>query len=205
MGGSYVAPTVYPGDLQGSSREGGQTISCTKGVYWAQQGVGACTDITGSTQFRLSDGTIVTNTASITRGYKAGYNIMQTAGSSAGGDGDGGNGATGGNGGVGNNGGGGGGSTTNGHAGGGGGGFIYIVSRNIDGGARIGAAGGSGSGLRTRTACSSLGTSRTRRSTTRGCRSSGYPHRSRTETRRRPPPPAGWTAPRGCPRPRSGG
>ena len=35
---------------------------------------------------------------------------MQTAGSSAGGDGDGGNGATGGNGGVGNNGGGGGGS-----------------------------------------------------------------------------------------------
>lgn len=36
-------------------------------------------------------------------------------------------------------------SGSNGGAGGGGGGFIYIVSRNIDGGARIGAAGGSGS------------------------------------------------------------
>ena len=110
FGSNYSAPTVYPGDSQNSGVLGGQTISCTKGVYWAQQGVGACTDITGSTQFRLSDGTIVTNTASITRGFKAGYNIMQTAGSSAGGDGDGGNGATGGNGGVGNNGGGGGGS-----------------------------------------------------------------------------------------------
>ena len=30
--------------------------------------------------FRLPSGTIVTNTASITRGFKAGYNIMQTAG-----------------------------------------------------------------------------------------------------------------------------
>jgi len=110
FGSTYSAPTVYPGDSQNSGILGGQTIACTKGVYWAQQGVGACTDITGSTQFRISDGTIVTNTGSITRGFKAGYNIMQTAGSSAGGDGDGGNGASGGNGGVGNNGGGGGGS-----------------------------------------------------------------------------------------------
>ena len=100
FGGSYEAPTLYPGDLQGSSREGGQTISCTKGVYWAEQGVGACTDITGSTQFRLSDGTIVTNTASITRGFKAGYNIMQTASNRSGDGGGGGNGTTGGNGGA---------------------------------------------------------------------------------------------------------
>ena len=110
FGSNYSAPTVYPGDSQNSGVLGGQTISCTKGVYWAQQGVGACTDITGSTQFRLSDGTIVTNTASIARGFKAGYNIMQTAGSNIGNGGSGGNGATGGNGGVGNNGGGGGGS-----------------------------------------------------------------------------------------------
>ena len=87
---------------------GGQTISCTKGVYWAQQGVGACTDITGSTQFRLSDGTIVTNTASITRGFKAGYNIMQTASNRLGDGGGGGTGSTGGNGAA--SGGGGGGS-----------------------------------------------------------------------------------------------
>ena len=31
-------------------------------------------------KFRLSDGTEVTNTANIVRGFKAGYNIMQTAG-----------------------------------------------------------------------------------------------------------------------------
>ena len=31
-------------------------------------------------QFRLPDGTVVTNTAEITRGFKAGFNIMQTAG-----------------------------------------------------------------------------------------------------------------------------
>ena len=34
----------------------------------------------GTNVFRLSDGTVVTNTALITRGFKAGYNIMQTAG-----------------------------------------------------------------------------------------------------------------------------
>ena len=34
----------------------------------------------GNQQFRLPDGTVVTNTAEITRGFKAGFNIMQTAG-----------------------------------------------------------------------------------------------------------------------------
>jgi hypothetical protein len=52
---------------------------CTKGIYWREQGIGPCADV-GTTQFRLSDGTVVTNTGSITRGFKAGYNIMETAG-----------------------------------------------------------------------------------------------------------------------------
>ena len=66
-------------------------------------------------QFRLSDGTLVTNTASITRGFKAGFNIMQTAGIGVGTNlplilsGQGGHGATGGSGGI-NGGGGGGGA-----------------------------------------------------------------------------------------------
>ena len=34
----------------------------------------------GLTKFRFADGLQVTNTAEITRGFKAGYNIMQTAG-----------------------------------------------------------------------------------------------------------------------------
>jgi hypothetical protein len=107
FGSTFTRPAtdLYPGDTNASaSNGGGRTISCTKGVYWAEQGVGACDDISGSTQFRLSDGTLVTNTTAITRGFKAGYNIMQTAGKGGGGagtasatvGGDGGNGAFGG-------------------------------------------------------------------------------------------------------------
>ena len=109
FGSAYQSPTVYPGDSQATAEAGvggpgGRTISCPKGVYWAQQplaSLGPCADIAGSTKFRLSDGTEVTNTADLTRGYKAGYDIIQTAGikgeSTAG---DGGNGATGGHGGT---------------------------------------------------------------------------------------------------------
>ena len=108
---------VYPGDhhhtTDGGGVRGGVTIRCTKGSYWARRGFGACALI-GESQFRLPDGTIVTNTSSISRGFKDGYNIMQSAGSSAGGvvtnAGSGGNGATGGDGAVGKYGGGGGGS-----------------------------------------------------------------------------------------------
>ena len=97
-GSAFTAPFLYTGDQQRGGTLGGFTMSCTKGVYWAQQGVAPCADITGNNQFRLSDGTVVSNTGSIARGYKAGYNIIQTAG---GGNSSfrGGNGAAGGNGG----------------------------------------------------------------------------------------------------------
>ena len=61
--------------------------------------------------FRLPDGTKVTNTALITRGFKAGYNIMETAAGGSGDGGNGGNGATGGTGGSSSGGGGGSGYT----------------------------------------------------------------------------------------------
>ena len=108
-------PLVYPGDaIQGNNLykgliqtgiNGGRTIRCTKGVYWAQQGLAACDDIAAETiaatsKFRLSDGTEVTNSAEIVRGFKAGYNIMQTAGIDLGSGERGGNGATGGSGGL---------------------------------------------------------------------------------------------------------
>ncbi len=125
FGGSFTAPTLYPGDIQGSGNQHGRTISCTKGVYWAQQGLAACDDISGSTQFRLSDGTVVTNTASINRGFKAGYNIIQTAGAGIRTGGRGGNGATGGDGGVDNSGGGGGSGYTD--------GSVTIVSTRLGG------------------------------------------------------------------------
>ena len=103
FGSAFQSPTLYPGDSQepSSSVNGGKTISCTKGVYWAQQGVAPCADITGNSQIRLSNGTIITNSASITRGYKVGYNIIQTAGiNQTSNCGKGGNGATGGNGAI---------------------------------------------------------------------------------------------------------
>tara|TARA_B100000131_G_scaffold132314_1_gene128952 strand:+ start:19 stop:2472 length:2454 start_codon:yes stop_codon:yes gene_type:complete len=127
FGSAFVADTLYPGDTQATGNNGGQTIACTKGVYWAQQGKGACDDI-GTVKFRQPDGTIVTNTTdSITRGYKAGYNIIQTGGVSLT--------STGGNGGCGAEGGSG---TQNGSGSGGGGsgyhdGSITVVDTRLGG------------------------------------------------------------------------
>ena len=114
FGSAFSPSLVYPGDQISSINftgqvqtggNGGRTIRCTKGVYWAQQGVAACDDIAAETvaatsKFRLSDGTEVTNSAEIIRGYKAGYNIIQTAGGAIGFGARGGNGATGGSGGL---------------------------------------------------------------------------------------------------------
>ena len=69
------------------------------------------TSSVGITRFRLSDGTPVMNSKMIFRGFKAVYNIMETAGNKSSNGGQGGNGATGGNGGT--EGGGGGGSGYN--------------------------------------------------------------------------------------------
>ena len=104
FGSAFTAPTLYPGDTQAGSDDRGLSIRCTKGVYWAQQGVAPCDDIAAETvsatsKFRLSDGTEVTNTGEIVRGFKSGYNIMQTAGAGINGGFRGGNGAMGGNGG----------------------------------------------------------------------------------------------------------
>ena len=111
FGSAVSAPSIYPGDSQAINQDGGRTIRCTKGVYWAQQGIPPCQDMTsavGITRFRLPDGTPVMNSKMIFRGFKAGYNIMETAGNKSSNGGKGGNGATGGNGGT--EGGGGGGS-----------------------------------------------------------------------------------------------
>ena len=98
FGSASPSSVLYPGDSNATGNEGGDSIPCTKGVFWAQQGKGACDDI-GTGQFRLSDGTSVTNTTTaITRGYKAGYNCIQTAGKGTNNGGTGGNGATGGDG-----------------------------------------------------------------------------------------------------------
>ena len=100
-------------DTKAATPNGGRALKCTKGIYWQQQGVSACSDV-GTVKFRLSDGTEVTNTALIARGYKAGYDIIQTAGRGSSSGGSGGHGATGGAGGVNGSGGGGGSGYTDG-------------------------------------------------------------------------------------------
>ena len=108
--GSHTTLTATAPDTKATTPNGGRVLPCTRGVYWREQGFSACADV-GTVQFRLSDGTLVTNTGSITRGYKAGYSIIQNSGAKVGNGGQGGTGATGGQGGDGGGGGGGSGYT----------------------------------------------------------------------------------------------
>jgi hypothetical protein len=135
--GSAYQGTIYREDSKVDNYVyGGKTIICTKGVYWRNQGKSPCSDL-GTIKFRLSDGTEVTNSASIDRGFKAGYSITATAGQPYDADtiirtttpyaGNGGNGAWGGN------------ASSNSRAGGGGGsGYaddsIDVVESTVGGG-----------------------------------------------------------------------
>jgi hypothetical protein len=85
---------------------GGRVLSCPIGEYWRNRGFSPCQNM-GNVQFFLANGTIVRNSAVISRGFKAGFGIRQTAGAGDSGA-TGGTGATGGNGGTGGGGGGGG-------------------------------------------------------------------------------------------------
>ena len=108
--GSLTTNVAYAEDSNATNVDGGRVIKCTKGIYWRDQGISACEDVTSNNKFRLSDGTEVQNTSSsITRGFKAGYNMIETKGDQNSGGGQGGTGAFGGGGGI-NDGGGGGGS-----------------------------------------------------------------------------------------------
>jgi hypothetical protein len=122
--GSATSLTAISPDTQATAPNGGRVLPCTKGIYWRQQGVSPCSDV-GTTQFRLSAGAIVTNTASITRGFKAGYGINETSGQGSAGGGNGGSGATGGQGGTSGSGGGGGSGYTD--------GSITVVSTQLGG------------------------------------------------------------------------
>ena len=122
--GSATSLTAISPDTQAATPNGGRVLPCTRGVYWRQVGVSPCSDV-GTTQFRLKEGAIVTNTASIVRGFKAGYGINETSGQGSTGGGNGGSGATGGRGG------------TNGSGGGGGSGYtdgsVTVVSTQLGG------------------------------------------------------------------------
>ena len=101
--------TLRDDDIVAEVPNGGRTISCSKGAYWINQGIGACeNNSTSSVQYRSIDGTLMTNSASITRGFKPGYTVTECSGKAINDGGNGGNGGTGGEGGVQGSGGGGG-------------------------------------------------------------------------------------------------
>lgn len=113
LAGSSI--TLQTGDTIATAPNGGKSISCTKGIYWLNQGISACSNnSTSPIKFRNGDGAEVSSSASLIRGFKSGYTITTTAGDGLTNGGDGGNGATGGSGGVGGSGGGGGSGYTNG-------------------------------------------------------------------------------------------
>ena len=104
--------TVQSGDSIEATPKGGKTISCTKGSYWIDQAISACSNNSSSPiQFVNIDGTTITDSEEIIRGFKPGYTITSTQGrgDTNGPDGgDGGAGASGGDGGLTGQGGGGG-------------------------------------------------------------------------------------------------
>jgi len=96
--GSRSSLNAVTPDTNATGNNAGKTIPCPRGDYWRNQGKAPCDDL-GTIKFRTPDGTEISNTASISRGYKSGYNIIQTGGTRGTSDGgNGGNGATGGEG-----------------------------------------------------------------------------------------------------------
>ena len=115
--------SILSGDSKATGTLGGRTISCPKGNYWISQGKSPCEDVE-NVKFRLSNGTEVSNSAIITRGFKDNYSINATAGRGIDNGGNGGSGATGGSGGVGSGGGGGSGYTND---------FVNIITAGLGG------------------------------------------------------------------------
>ena len=105
--GSLSALIPISPDTKATGQTGGRIIPCSKGNYWLSRGKSPCEDI-GLTQFYNTNGSLISQSSLIVRGFKPGYTITSTEGAATSNGGNGGGGATGGNGG--NEGGGGGGS-----------------------------------------------------------------------------------------------
>ncbi len=76
---------IQPGDTRGEegTNKGGRTISCSKGSYWIDRGVGACAENSHENApllFVAPSGRGYTNSGRILRGFKPGYTITDTAG-----------------------------------------------------------------------------------------------------------------------------
>ena len=77
--GSTSSLTPISPDTKATGQVGGRALPCPKGNYWLSKGKSPCSDV-GTSKIFLPNGTVVTNSASITRGFKSGYDIRQTSG-----------------------------------------------------------------------------------------------------------------------------
>jgi len=79
ISGSSSTFTPISPDTKATGQTGGRVLPCPKGNYWISQGKSPCSDV-GTSKIFLGNGTLVTNSASIARGFKSGYDIRQTGG-----------------------------------------------------------------------------------------------------------------------------
>ena len=77
--GSASNLTPINPDTKATGQAGGRVLPCSKGNYWISRGYSACSGV-GTSKIYLANGTLVTNSAFIDRGFKSGYDIRQTAG-----------------------------------------------------------------------------------------------------------------------------
>ena len=82
--GSYAkayfgSPNVTAVNFSYDNNEGGFLSKCTVGDYYASQGYAPCQDL-GNVQARTYDGDIITGSATIDRGYKAGFGYRENGG-----------------------------------------------------------------------------------------------------------------------------
>ena len=79
-----VKPDLYVNDTIAEGTDGGQTVSCSKGRFFVEQGISPCSDIsTGEIQFTNIDGTTIPYSSTLYRGFKAGYTVTETGGAAA--------------------------------------------------------------------------------------------------------------------------
>lgn len=123
---SGASINLYPGDTIATAPKSGRAISCSRGRYWINLGISACSNnSTSPIKFVNTTNTQITASDSIIRGFKPGYTVTTTAGLGVNNGGNGGNGATGGQGGTSGAGGGGGSGYTN--------GIVNVVSATLGG------------------------------------------------------------------------
>jgi hypothetical protein len=84
--GSYAKENFFANNttavnFDSDNNEGGFMPKCTVGDYYAEQGFAPCQDL-GNVQARAYDGDIISGSATIERGYKAGFGYRENGGNS---------------------------------------------------------------------------------------------------------------------------